>query len=256
MGSIPTGPTALACTFTYPASLGWWSRPHGAHTHVRGCPRGGVHPVGQRGQVVVEQAGVHVQRHGRRGVPEHPLDALDGRAAGDRERGGGVPQVVRGDVAQPGRPDRRIEDSPTPVPQPQHRAAGRGHQQVVALLARAVAGQGLGEGRGQGHGPPLMGLRCAELQPPADLGDRFGDGESAPEEVDPAHPQGGHLAEAQSGVGEQSDDVPVLIRRVGEPLDLVMGEEPRLLPRHSWQGYALGRVAGNAPVADGEAQEE
>nr|WP_176523038.1 hypothetical protein [Blastococcus aggregatus] len=167
-----------------------------------------------------------------------------------------MPEVVWGDVAQPGRPDRRIEDGPTPVPQPQHRAAGRGPQQVVALLALAVAGQRLGEGRGQGHGPLLMGLRCAELQPPADFGDRLGDGEPAPEEVDPSDPQGGHLAEAQSGVAEQPYDVPVLTRRVGEPLDLVMVEEPRLLPRHSGQGYALGRVAGDAPVADGEAQEE
>ncbi|TKJ31223.1 hypothetical protein A6V29_18555 [Blastococcus sp. CCUG 61487] len=101
-----------------------------------------------------------------------------------------------------------------------------------------------------------MGLRCAEHQPSADLRDRLGDGEPAPEEVDPSDPQGGHLAEAQSGIRQQPDDAPVLTRRVGEPLDLVMGEEPRLLPRHSGQGYALGRVPRDTAVADSEVQEQ
>jgi hypothetical protein len=128
--------------------------------------------------------------------------------------------------------DRRIEDGPTPVPQPQHRAAGRGHQWVVALFALAAASQRLGEGCGQGHGPLLMGLGRTELEPPADLGDGLGDGEPAPEEVGAADAEGGHLAEAQSGVGQQPYDVPVLTRRIGEPLDLVKGEEPRLVAGH------------------------
>ena len=108
----------LTCTFAPSWSLRRRPRPHGAHTRLLRCPSGGVHPVGEPGQIVVEQAGVDVQRHRRRGTPEHALDALDVGPAGDREGGGGVPEVVRGDVAQAGGADRGVPDDAPPVAQP------------------------------------------------------------------------------------------------------------------------------------------
>src|SRR5665647_2664941 len=41
--------------------------------------RGRVHPYGDVVELGVEQPGVHVQRHRRGRVPEHPLDGLDVR---------------------------------------------------------------------------------------------------------------------------------------------------------------------------------
>ena len=63
----------------------------------------GIHAFGKRAEVVVEEPGIDVERHRRRGVAEHPLDRLDVRAAGYQQARGGVPKVVRAEVLEPGR---------------------------------------------------------------------------------------------------------------------------------------------------------
>jgi hypothetical protein len=102
----------------------------------------------------------------------------------------------------------------------------------------------------------LVGLGRAELQFARHLGDRFRDGEPAAPEVDAAHAQGGQLAEAQPGVGEQSDDVAVIARRGGESFDVLPAEEPRLVPSDAGERQPVGRVARDAPVSDGESEEQ
>ena len=64
---------------------------------------GGVHAFGERAEVVVEEPGVDVEGHRRGGVAEHPLDRLDVRATGHEQARGGVPEVVRAEVLEPGR---------------------------------------------------------------------------------------------------------------------------------------------------------
>ena len=53
----------------------------------------------------------------------------------------------------------------------------------------------------------------------------------------PADAQGGHFAEAEPGVGQQTDDVAVLPRRIGELLDLVASEKPGFGPACPRQGW-------------------
>src|SRR3954469_10260259 len=73
--------------------------------------RGGVQAVGDSVEVVVEEARVDVAGHRRARGAEHPLDGLDVGARGDGEPGGGVPELVRGQLAEPGRIERRVEDT-------------------------------------------------------------------------------------------------------------------------------------------------
>src|SRR5688572_7308330 len=70
VGSIPTGPTAPTSAFPGRRFLRRRPRPHGAHTSVSRRFRSGVHSLGEGGEIVVEESGVDVQGHGRRGVPE------------------------------------------------------------------------------------------------------------------------------------------------------------------------------------------
>jgi hypothetical protein len=47
--------------------------------------RGGVQTVGDGVEIAIEEAGVDVERHGRAGGTEHPLDGLDVGAGGHGE---------------------------------------------------------------------------------------------------------------------------------------------------------------------------
>ena len=89
-----------------------------------------------------------------------------------------------------------------------------------------------------------------------DLGGGFGDDQAPSEEVDAAHPQCGHLAEAETGVGEQPDDVVVVAGGLGEVLVLVVGGEPRLVAGHPGQGDSGGGIAGDATVSHGEVEQQ
>ncbi len=167
-----------------------------------------------------------------------------------------MPEVVWGDLTEPGRPDGRVEDHPAPVAQPQCRARSGGQHQVPALLALAARGQRPGQPRRQRHAPVLMGLRCTELELGCHLGDRFRDGESAAPEIDAAHPQGGQLAEPQAGVGQQSDDVAVVARYGGEAFDLFPAEEPRLVASDARDWDPVGGVPRDASVAHGQSEQQ
>src|ERR671932_843148 len=96
---------------------------------------GGVHAFRERAEVVVEEPGVDVEGHRRGGVTEHPLDRLDVRAAGHQQTRGGVPEVVRAEVLEPGGHGRRVEEPPPEVAGTQYRAAWRSQDEVVRALA-------------------------------------------------------------------------------------------------------------------------
>jgi hypothetical protein len=55
-----------------------------------------VELVRNRIKIVGEEAGIRIQRHGRRGVAEHLLHGFDIGASGYGEAGRGVAQFVRG----------------------------------------------------------------------------------------------------------------------------------------------------------------
>jgi hypothetical protein len=100
-----------------------------------------------------------------------------------------------------------------------------------------------------------MRLGGAEVDGAAHLAGALGDGQPSAEEVDPTDAEAGQLPEAQARVGEQPDGVAVLPRCLGEPLDMLPGEEARLGPSHSRQRDADRRVAGDATVADAEGED-
>jgi len=85
-------------------------------------PGSSVQAVGDRVEVVLKQAGVHIEGHRRVGVTKHALHGLE--VGGDGETSRGVPQLVRRQFAQPSRVERRIEYASTPVPQPHHAPLG------------------------------------------------------------------------------------------------------------------------------------
>ena len=74
-----------------------------------------VDASGDRVEVVGEQAGVHVERHGRGRVAEHLLDALDVGAGSHGEARSPVSQVVRPKTDQPDGGRGRIEHVPPEV---------------------------------------------------------------------------------------------------------------------------------------------
>jgi len=53
------------------------------------------HPIGHLVQSITEQMAVLIKRHGRRSVPQHLLHHLDVGARRDRQRRGGMAQLVR-----------------------------------------------------------------------------------------------------------------------------------------------------------------
>jgi hypothetical protein len=56
---------------------------------------GFIQSVGNRIQVVIEQIGINIERHGRRRMPEQPLHRFHIRAGGHRQRRGRVAKLVR-----------------------------------------------------------------------------------------------------------------------------------------------------------------
>ena len=79
-----------------PRAAGRVTRQQRRHGRGRATPRrlggtGRVRRVGDLVELVVQQMAVQVEGHRRRLVAEHRLHHLDVRAAGDGQRGGGVP---------------------------------------------------------------------------------------------------------------------------------------------------------------------
>ena len=75
------------------------------------------HRLGHLVQPVAEEVPVLVQRHRRRGVPEHLLNDLHVGAGGDGQGRRGVPQFVGIQARQPDR-RRGLVEGGTPLPEP------------------------------------------------------------------------------------------------------------------------------------------
>ena len=74
-----------------------------------------------------------------------------------------------------------------------------------ALLAVDRARELDGDEPGNRDGPGLMRFGSAEDDAPADVGEGAADVNAAAVQVDVADPQGGGLAPAQAGIGQQQD---------------------------------------------------
>ena len=215
-----------------------------------------VHRVGDLVELVVEEMAVQVQGHRRRLVAEHRLHHLDVRAAGDGQRGGGVPQRVRGEAVQPGDADGGVEARAAEGAQVQHAALLRREDEVRGLLAGDVDGELLGQEPRDGDLQALVGLRRAEDRVTVDVGDRFGDQRPPAQQVEVADPQGRHLAVAHAGAGQEQDGQPVTAGSRGQVVDLRAAEED-LLPAHRpRQRHADRRVASQPAVAHRRAQNQ
>lgn len=114
---------------------------HGEHHRFSSSPWGTsggthrrVHAVREIVEAIREQVAVEVERQRRRLVSEHLLDDLHVRARGDRERGGGVSELVRVEAVGPGEPDGGVEDGASEVPDAQHATERGGEHEVVGVL--------------------------------------------------------------------------------------------------------------------------
>jgi hypothetical protein len=108
-------------------------------------------------------------------------------------------------VAETGAAAGRDEDRAPPVGQPQDAAAGSGEHELVSMLADNGGCQLDGQEPGQRDGTGLMRFGGAEDDTAADIGECAADIDAAAIEVDVADAQGGSLAPAQPGVGQQQD---------------------------------------------------
>jgi len=157
-GPVPAGTPRAALVRT------WSARAEAAATEH-------VETLGHGVQIVGKQPGVDVERHGRRGVPEHPLDHLHRGARGDGQGRSGVPQLVRG---EPVKSDRR--GGPVEPPPPEREVAQipalRGRERQVAGGPAVQLGRQLvGQEPGERYLPLLVGLGGAEDEPALYLGD-------------------------------------------------------------------------------------
>lgn len=103
------------------------------HLARSGRPAGRVEPIRDGVQVVPEEAGVDVQRHGRRGVPEH---ALHGMAAAQ-------PSVASRYLRFGDAPSKRTPGVRSPRPRtrwaaPTARSSGPGGRSVIAVRLRGT----------------------------------------------------------------------------------------------------------------------
>src|SRR3954454_8442142 len=83
----------------------------------------------------------------------------------------------------------------------------------------------------KGHGPPAgLRLRRPEVHLPPDLDRLLSNADRAPEDVDPAPAEAGHLREPQTAIRLQKHEGPVpRLYDMGEATDLLRREEPHLL---------------------------
>ncbi|HEX5089632.1 MAG TPA: hypothetical protein VFV89_17625 [Nocardioides sp.] len=182
----------------------------------RSCPQavverrllpGTVESVGDLVEPVLEQVAVGVHGHGRRRMSEHLLDDLHVGSGGDRQARRSVPQLVRVKTRDPDRRSGGVEVPAAEDGRAQRRAAADpGEDELVGRQRLEVRRQLVNEEAWQRDLTPLVGLGCAPDQALAlHDGDGLGDDGSATLEVDPARAQRRHLAEADTGVGEEED---------------------------------------------------
>ena len=107
-----------------------------------------VHPIRDTVEVVIEQSGVRVKCHRRRGgMPEHPLHRLHVRPSRDREARRCMPQPMRRKPIEP-RSDRRgVEMIATEVEIAEDAAAATGEYRLVGRLTSDIRGKIVSEKR-------------------------------------------------------------------------------------------------------------
>ena len=104
-----------------------------------------------------------------------------------------------------------------------------------------------------GHGADLVRLRWAADQLAGDRLERLGHVDSPSSAVEATDSESAHLARAQSAVGGEQDEEPVVgPDGVGDAGDLAGVEEGGLDPIRSWQPYASDGVVAHRPCVAGE----
>lgn len=106
---------------------------------------GGVQPIGNLAEAVLEQVTLQVQGHGGRLVSEHLLDDLDIRTGRDRKRRGSVTQAVRHDPVEARCDHGRVPDVAAEIGGAQDCAGRRHEHQIVSRLALDVLSEQLGD---------------------------------------------------------------------------------------------------------------
>lgn len=135
---------------------------------VRSSANRSVQSISYAVQVFVEQVGICVERHGRPGVPEHPLDCFDVGPSADGETGGRVAEVMGGDrregaVGRLAFLDCRLKHSRPPVAVAQDRTPLISEYQTATVLPDHERCHLFGQHGGERHRSPLMRLRRAPL---------------------------------------------------------------------------------------------
>jgi hypothetical protein len=95
------------------------------------------------------------------------------------------------------------EGGPPSVGHPHNAAAGHAEDEIVGALAVDRARQLDRDEPGNRDGPGLMRFGSAQDDAPADVGEGAADIDAAAVKVEVADPQGGGLAPAQAGIGQQ-----------------------------------------------------
>jgi len=158
-----------------------------------------------------------------------------------------VPQVMRGQAVEPGRPYRRVECAPSEAAQQQRAPLRRGEHERLGVHTGDLFGQAVDEGPRDRHRAPLVSLGRAPHCTSGDLGHGLGHSQPPPEQVDAADPQRRQLPISQAGQRQDLDDEAVLAGRAGKRRHIAPGQEMLLTPGYPRQRDALGGVRARRP---------
>ena len=140
----------------------------------------------------------------------------------DHQRRGGVPQIVNPEtVTERGAVTGRYEGGTPSVGQSHDSAAGMVNTRSSGRLPSMAAVRSMMMNR---DGPRLVRLWDAEDDMPTDIGEGAADIDAAAVQIDVADPQGGGLAPAQAGVGQEQDKQTPGARLAGQREDLGVSE--------------------------------
>lgn len=143
-------------------------------------------------------------------------------------------KAMEREVVETGRLDSRGPDAKAEVGGSERPSRWGGENQLIGFgpppPGEMLGEHGHQEGRDRQRAPAGLALRRSGKQPAAHLGNRLGDGQRPPEEVEMTHPQPGDLRPAQPEHAGHVDDRAVLGAHPGcEPLQ-VMRAQCRPLP--------------------------
>nr|WP_235503528.1 hypothetical protein [Aeromicrobium sp. Root344] len=233
-----------------------------------------VHRVGDLIEAVLKQVAIRVEGHRRRPVTEHLLHHLDVCTGRDREGSCRVPQLVRIEI----RNADRLRSWPEHFPEARYpqwvAAADACEHEIVRLPAFEMLGKIIDEETRNRHLTSLMRLGGTPHHAEAlHRRDRLGDHGTTLLQIDTPHAQRRHLPEADTRVGQEQDDEAIhLIRalvvssmladlgrvaaRLGQGIDLRMGQVAPLVLDRSREVDLSGDVPNEPPVPDGHVEHE